>query len=60
MTWTFILLFILINSILCQLSLIMILLLPLSVHELQPADIKVIGALGDSLTVSTAVLPGLK
>uniref|UniRef100_A0A8B9SKC5 Phospholipase B1, membrane-associated n=1 Tax=Anas platyrhynchos TaxID=8839 RepID=A0A8B9SKC5_ANAPL len=29
---------------------------PTSVHELQPADIKVIGALGDSLTVSTAVL----
>uniref|UniRef100_A0A8B9VG31 Phospholipase B1, membrane-associated n=1 Tax=Anas zonorhyncha TaxID=75864 RepID=A0A8B9VG31_9AVES len=51
LTWTFILLFILINSILSQLSLIMIFLLPLSVHELQPADIKVIGALGDSLTV---------
>uniref|UniRef100_A0A8B9DEE5 Phospholipase B1, membrane-associated n=1 Tax=Anser cygnoides TaxID=8845 RepID=A0A8B9DEE5_ANSCY len=32
---------------------------PTSVHELQPADIKVIGALGDSLTVSTAVLPEL-
>uniref|UniRef100_A0A8B9DEH9 Phospholipase B1, membrane-associated n=1 Tax=Anser cygnoides TaxID=8845 RepID=A0A8B9DEH9_ANSCY len=59
MTWTFILLFILINSILCQLSLIMILLLPLSVHELQPADIKVIGALGDSLTVSTAMVAEL-
>uniref|UniRef100_A0A8C3CPA2 Phospholipase B1, membrane-associated n=1 Tax=Cairina moschata TaxID=8855 RepID=A0A8C3CPA2_CAIMO len=28
---------------------------PTSVHELQPADIKVIGALGDSLTVSTMV-----
>lgn len=30
------------------------------VHELQPADIKVIGALGDSLTVSTAIFPGLE
>ncbi|NXT25381.1 PLB1 Phospholipase, partial [Syrrhaptes paradoxus] len=28
---------------------------PTSVHELQPADIKVIGALGDSLTVSTTI-----
>uniref|UniRef100_A0A8B9VN08 Phospholipase B1, membrane-associated n=1 Tax=Anas zonorhyncha TaxID=75864 RepID=A0A8B9VN08_9AVES len=42
-----------------QLSLIMIFLLPLSVHELQPADIKVIGALGDSLTVSTAMVAEL-
>lgn len=30
------------------------------VHELQAADIKVIGALGDSLTVSTAVFPCLE
>uniref|UniRef100_A0A8C2TD65 Phospholipase B1, membrane-associated n=1 Tax=Coturnix japonica TaxID=93934 RepID=A0A8C2TD65_COTJA len=29
------------------------------VHELQPADIKVIGALGDSLTVSTAISPDI-